>query len=191
MTRGIRRPWFALIAVAVVSLGATFAAACGDDDDDGDNGGTTPAAVATQPEAEATEPAAEPTEAEAEDTPAGEATEPAAEGDLTVMVAEDATLGQILVDSRGFTLYTFTNDTANSGESACVDACVNAWPPLTVEGEGAYDAAIAAGFGTITRPEGTTQVTYNGMPLYFFASDAAPGDTTGHEVGGVWFVATP
>lgn len=184
------RPWLAALALTAIMLSATLAVACGGDDDD-DDGGTTPAAVATEPADEATAPAATATEPAATETePAAEATEPAT-GNLTVQVAEDETLGEILTDSRGFTLYTFNNDTANSGESACLEGCASAWPPLTITGEGQYDAAVAANFGTITRPDGTTQVTYKGLPLYFFASDAVPGDTNGHQVGGVWFAATP
>lgn len=184
--------WLALLAIGAIVASAALGAACSDDDDDGDGdpaGGISPAA--TQPAAEATEPAAESTAAGDATEPAGEATEPAASGDLTLTTAEDETLGTILVDGRGFTLYTFANDTAGSGESACNEGCVGAWPPLTVEGEGSYDEALAADVDTITRADGSTQVTYKGMPLYFFASDTAPGDTTGHEVGGVWFVATP
>lgn len=176
------RPWLAALALATIMLSATLVVACGGGDDD--DGGSTPAAVATEPADEATKAPAAATE------PAGGATEPAT-GNLTVEVADNDTLGEILTDSRGFTLYTFNNDTANSGESACLEGCASAWPPLTITGEGQYDAAIAANFGTITRADGTTQVTYKGLPLYFFANDAAAGDTNGHQVGGVWFAATP
>jgi predicted lipoprotein with Yx(FWY)xxD motif len=179
--------WLTMFAVAVLALGAVFAAACGDDDDDGDdNGDTTPVAQATQPAAEETEPAAEETE------PAATETEPAAGGGAAALdTSEDAALGTIIVDGEGMTLYTFTNDTADSGESACYDACASAWPPLTTDGEPTAGDGVTGTIATIERTDGTTQVTYNGMPLYYFASDSAPGDTTGHEVGGVWFVATP
>jgi predicted lipoprotein with Yx(FWY)xxD motif len=168
----------------VLTIGAAFGAACGDDDDDGDdNGGTTPAAQT--PATSATEPADEPTE------PAAEETQPAAGGGETLSTAEDPDLGTFLVGPDGLTLYTFTNDTAGSGESTCYDNCAAAWPPLTSDGEPTAGDGIEGELGTIERTDGTTQVTYNGMPLYYFASDAAPGDTNGHEVGGVWFVAEP
>jgi predicted lipoprotein with Yx(FWY)xxD motif len=177
------KKWLALLAVGVLTVGAAFGAACSDDDD-GDSDGN-PTTAATSAAGDATEPAGDETE------PAGDATEPAASGDLTITTAEDPTLGTILVDSRGFTLYTFTSDTAGSQTSACLEGCATAWPPLTVDGQGDFDDEIGAKVTTFERPEGTTQVAYDGMPLYFFASDAAPGDTNGHEVGGVWFVATP
>ena len=176
--------WLTVFAIAVLAIGAVFSAACGDDDDgDDENGGTTPAAQTPAPAG--TEPAAEETE------PAATETEPAAGEGGAIATAEDPELGTILVDAEGLTLYTFTNDTADSGESACYESCASAWPPLTSEGEPEAGDGVTGELGTIERTDGTTQVTYNGMPLYYFASDTAPGDTNGHEVGGIWFVATP
>ncbi|MEX2226748.1 MAG: hypothetical protein WEB52_09900 [Dehalococcoidia bacterium] len=182
MTQHNNWRWIAMLAVAVLAIGAIFAAACGDDDDD-DNGGTTPAA--NTPATTATEPADEPTE------PADDATAPAAGGDETLSTAEDAELGTILVGPDGLTLYTFTTDTAGSGESACYDNCATLWPALTVDGDATAGEGVDGEIATIERTDGTTQVTYDGMPLYYFASDTAPGDTNGHEVAGVWFVAEP
>ena len=91
------------------------------------------------------------------------------------------------------TLYTFTNDTKDSGTSVCNDDCATAWPPLLAEAE----SGLATGDGVngtitiITRDDGGKQVAYNGWPLYYFANDAAPGDTNGHELNDVWFVAAP
>lgn len=116
---------------------------------------------------------------------------PAAAQEVTLQVREDATLGQILTDAEGNTLYRFTND--EPGTSNCVDACAGNWPPLLV-GEGATPVAgdgVTGTIGTITRPDGTTQVTYNDMPLYFFVNDAAPGDTNGQSVRDIWYVVNP
>lgn len=96
-------------------------------------------------------------------------------------------LGTILVDAKGMTLYLFTKDTQNSGKSTCEGQCLAAWPPLLGEpkaGKGADKSLL----GTITRTDGTTQATYNGWPLYYWAKDSAPGDTTGQGVNGVWWV---
>ncbi len=109
----------------------------------------------------------------------------------TVSTAESADLGTILTDGNGMTLYIFTNDTADSGESACYDQCATNWPPLVADGEPSLAEGVPGTLGTIERTDGTMQVTYNGMPLYYFASDMAAGDTTGHEVGDVWFVVNP
>ncbi len=79
------------------------------------------------------------------------------------------------------TVYTFTKDTADSGKSACTGGCASTWPPLTVPAGGAPAAGTGATgkLGTITRDDGTIQVTYKGLPLYFFKNDKAPGDANG------------
>ncbi len=146
-------------------------------------------APATEPATEAaTEPAATdaPTEA-ATDAPSVPVT-----GAATVNVAEVGTFGQALVDGEGRTLYLFTNDTQNSGTSSCTGDCLVAWPPLFTDGDPvAGEGVDAALLGTIALPDGTTQVTYNGWPLYYYAEDTASGDVNGQGVGGVWFVVSP
>jgi predicted lipoprotein with Yx(FWY)xxD motif len=110
----------------------------------------------------------------------------------TVSVTEDEDLGSILVGPNGMTLYTFNND--EEGASNCTEGCLANWPALTIaEGEEIVAAeGIDGEFGTITREDtGAIQVTYNGQPLYYWVRDIAPGDTTGHTVGDVWFVAQP
>ncbi len=99
-------------------------------------------------------------------------------------------LGTILTDADGLTLYMFGAD--ENGESTCYDDCAATWPALTVEGDpGAGDGTDAAQLGTTERTDGTIQVTYAGSPLYYFASDAAPGDTNGQGIGDIWFVVSP
>jgi predicted lipoprotein with Yx(FWY)xxD motif len=99
-------------------------------------------------------------------------------------------LGNILVDSNGFTLYAFTNDTKDT--STCYDKCEVAWPPLLQIDKPAVGNGVDASLlGTTQRKDGTTQVTYNGMPLYYFFKDHAAGDTTGQGVGNVWYVLSP
>ncbi len=97
-------------------------------------------------------------------------------------------LGDILTDGDGNTLYLFIPD--NQGPSVCNDGCAVAWPPL--EGEAtAGDGVDAALLGTTERDDGTTQATYNGWPLYYYADDSAPGDTNGQAVNDVWWVLSP
>jgi len=80
------------------------------------------------------------------------------------------------------TVYIFTKDTKDSGTSACTGNCITNWPALTVP-EGATPTAgsgVTGTLATIKRPDdGTLQVTYNGLPLYFFINDKAPGDSNG------------
>jgi predicted lipoprotein with Yx(FWY)xxD motif len=100
--------------------------------------------------------------------------------------------GDALVGKDGRTLYFFTKDTT-SGTSACTDSCAGNWPPLTLaagEATKAGEGVTASWFATITRPDGSTQVTYNGHPLYYFANDKAAGEANGQGVGGIWFIAT-
>ena len=95
----------------------------------------------------------------------------------TVRVASNS-LGSILVDSQGRTLYLFKADSAT--KSACAGACATAWPPLLAKGMPIAGKGLSASkLGTISRPGGQRQVTYNGHPLYTFVKDTKPGDTTG------------
>lgn len=102
---------------------------------------------------------------------------------------DNAELGSYLVDADGMALYIFTNDV--DGTSTCSGDCLEAWPALIVaEGETVTTGSNISGrTGTVAREDGTIQVTYNGMPLYYFASDEAAGDTNGQGLGDVWFVA--
>ena len=108
----------------------------------------------------------------------------------SLAVSTNATLGSFLTDSKGMTLYLFTSDTP--GTSTCYDSCASYWPPLLstrvpLAGTG-VDAAM---LGSINRTDGTTQVTYNSWPLYYYSKDVKAGDTTGEGVQGTWYVITP
>ena len=99
-------------------------------------------------------------------------------------------LGKILVDGDGRTLYMFTKDTKDT--TVCYDKCEVAWPPLLTLGQPTLgDGTTASLVGSTQRKDGTMQVTYNGMPLYYYIKDLAAGDTTGQGVGSVWYVVTP
>jgi len=114
---------------------------------------------------------------------------PAAGGSLTLSSVSSSTLGDYLTGKDGMTLYIYTKDAPD--KSNCSGGCATAWPPLTVAAGATVSGPSSAtmAFGTITRDDGTTQVTYNHMPLYYYAADTKAGDTTGQGVGGVWFVA--
>ena len=104
-----------------------------------------------------------------------------------------SSLGQILVDGDGKTVYLFEADT--SAASTCSGACAQAWPPVTTSGAPkASGSASQSLVGTTTRTDGTTQVTYKGHPLYYFINDKKSGDTTGEGVtafGAGWDVLAP
>jgi predicted lipoprotein with Yx(FWY)xxD motif len=97
-------------------------------------------------------------------------------------------LGEKLVDGDGNTLYLFIPDA--QGDSTCYEDCEANWPPLT-DGTEAGSGVDAGLLGSTTRTDGSEQVTYNGWPLYYFAGDAAPGDTNGQGINDVWFVVSP
>lgn len=98
--------------------------------------------------------------------------------------------GQALVGSSGRAIYLFEAD--KNGTSACTGACAAAWPPVTVTGTPKAGSGVnQALLGTIKRPDGTTQVTYNGHPLYYFAGDAGAGVAKGQgskAFGAGWYV---
>ncbi len=103
----------------------------------------------------------------------------------------DTSLGTVLVDAEGVTLYMFDSDT-QGGESTCYDQCATAWPPLvTDEAPGVGEGLDAALLGTVERTDGSMQVTYDGWPLYYWAQDAGPGDVHGQGVNDVWWVLDP
>jgi predicted lipoprotein with Yx(FWY)xxD motif len=110
----------------------------------------------------------------------------------TSVGAGKTALGTILVDSQGRTLYLFTHDSGTT--SMCSGPCATAWPPLLATGAAtATSGANAALVGTSKRADGTTQVTYNGHPLYRFVKDRTAGETNGQGVtafGGSWFAVT-
>jgi len=137
-------------------------------------------AAPTQAPQPTTAPAAA-TAPAATSAPAG-ATQPA-----SIIITKNDPLGSFLADDQGRTLYLFTKDTPNT--SNCYDKCEQAWPPLFTKGAAkAGDGVDAALLGATTRKDGSSQVTYNGWPLYYFVKDQKPGDVTGQNVGGVWFV---
>jgi predicted lipoprotein with Yx(FWY)xxD motif len=111
----------------------------------------------------------------------------------TVGVGSSNTLGSILVDSQGRTLYLFAQDTGST--STCSGACAAAWPPLTTSGTPTVGGGANASLvGTTTRSDNSQQVTYNGHPLYLFNRDTNPGDTNGQGViafGASWFAVSP
>jgi len=114
-----------------------------------------------------------------------------ASGATLMLKTDQGSAGIWLTDPAGRTLYSYTKDKGTTSE--CYGACAQAWPPLLTTGPvtitGKY--TVASDLGTITRTDGTKQVTYGGHPLYYYAGDTAPGQTKGQGVGGVWFLIGP
>ncbi len=146
---------------------------------------TAPTAAPTTAATEA--PSAAPSEAAS--PAASQAASPAAGGPAGVALA-DSKFGKILTDSAGRTLYLFTADAA--GKSSCSGDCINNWPAFTSDATPTLGTGLDAGdFGTLTRADsGAKQVTFYGLPLYYFAGDTKAGDTNGQGLFGKWFVVS-
>lgn len=108
-----------------------------------------------------------------------------AQDDAAVQVGESPELGQFLTDTEGMTLYLFTKD--EPGKSNCYDECAVNWPPYMADST-TLPEDVPGELTVVARDDGTEQLAYNGWPLYLWVKDTAPGDTTGQDVGGVWFV---
>jgi predicted lipoprotein with Yx(FWY)xxD motif len=113
-------------------------------------------------------------------------------GSATVGVA-NSSLGNILVDSQGRTIYLFQQDTGT--KSTCSGDCATDWPPVRVSGKPTAGSGVNASMlGTTPRSDGKPQVTYDGHPLYLFSGDSSAGDTNGQGVnafGAAWYVVSP
>jgi predicted lipoprotein with Yx(FWY)xxD motif len=117
------------------------------------------------------------------------ATAPATPSAATVVLKTDQTsLGMVLTNGGGFTVYWFAKDTPTS--SACAGACAAAWPPVIGVPRAASGVKLTGKLGEIKRSDGTMQATYDGHPLYLFAGDSAPGQVNGNGVdgfGALWY----
>jgi predicted lipoprotein with Yx(FWY)xxD motif len=111
----------------------------------------------------------------------------------TIGVASSGSLGKILTDSQGRTVYLFEKDTGNT--STCSGECAVDWPPVTSKGKPMVGKGLTASkVGTTKRSDGSQQVTYNGHPLYLFAQDHNAGDVNGQGInafGALWYVVSP
>lgn len=163
------------LAAASVALAAAAAlAGCGDTDSQGDDAASSGYGEPSNP----TE-GASPTATVDADDPHGTADE------IGLFHTE---LGKVLADDDDRTLYMSTED--SGGTSACYGECAEGWPPVLAEGDDIEvdDDLDPALLGTIKRDDGSTQVTYNGHPLYYWAEDVAPGDVDGQGANDSWYV---
>ena len=117
------------------------------------------------------------------------ARQPGAAAGGVVLKTGSTPAGTVLVDSRGRTLYAFAADAP--GRSNCTGSCAAYWPPATVSGSLTHASDVTAALSTIRRADGSTQLTANGWPLYTYAGDSGPGQSSGQGEdlsGGRWWV---
>ena len=104
-----------------------------------------------------------------------------------VLTAAQTSLGTVVADKDGFTLYRFDKDTPKPPDSNCAGNCAKTWPPVpAVDANPQLQGIDPALIGSVDRADGTKQLTLNGWPLYRYSKDVAPGDTKGEGVGGTW-----
>ncbi|MEJ0012179.1 MAG: hypothetical protein WDM94_06015 [Bauldia sp.] len=101
----------------------------------------------------------------------------------------DTTAGKVWVGEKGMTLYIFDKDTKGAMTSACTGKCIAAWPPFLAAADAKADGDWTIVDGTDADGKPIKLWAYDGLPLYYYVKDAAPGDVTGDGVGGVWHVA--
>ena len=155
--------------------------------------GSPEASAAESPEAESPEaesPASEPPPSEPSGGPSTQPRRPGRDG--TVVTTAGSDFGPMLFDGTGQAIYLFDKET--SPRPRCYGDCADAWPPVLTSGQPRARAQVDAGLlGTVRRRDGSTQVTYAGQPLYFYAHEGK-GQVLCHDVveyGGVWLVVTP
>jgi predicted lipoprotein with Yx(FWY)xxD motif len=196
----LRASWSWSAIGVVVASGALLGAACAGGEEATPAKGTATSAATSATKASPTTAAtpAATTKAAATTAPAATgspkaAATPGATTPTTALRVGDTSLGKVIVDNNGFTLYTFKNDPPNGDKSACNGNCASIWPPAFAPATGEPQKAAEA-TGTvkiITRDDGTKQIAYNGLPLYRYQPDTAPGEVKGEGVGGNWNVARP
>ncbi|MFG2297888.1 SCO0930 family lipoprotein [Streptomyces sp. NPDC048603] len=159
-------------SLAAVALAVVLAAtACGTKEDKAGASNAAAAGAAAPAQASASAPAAS-----GKAGPAGE-----------LKTVQNETIGALLTDSAGFTLYRFDPDTAKPPKATCEGDCAKAWPPVPAGDVKAAQGQDPSLIGEVVRGDGSKQLTVGGWPAYRFAKDAAPGDTKGQGVGGTWF----
>ncbi|HUQ00749.1 MAG TPA: hypothetical protein VM093_09860 [Aeromicrobium sp.] len=99
-------------------------------------------------------------------------------------------LGKIVVDGKGRTVYTYADDDQGGAKSTCKDACLDAWPPVPAPAKPDVDD-LSGDVGVAKDANGDSQLTYNGWPLYYYAGDQKAGDTMGQGMKDEWWVLDP
>lgn len=102
-----------------------------------------------------------------------------------------ARMGNVVVDQEGFILYRFDKDSDDPPSSNCVDKCAQVWPPALTDGNPQLQGVSDDKVGTVTRQDGTRQITIGGWPVYRYIGDKKAGQWKGQGVGGTWFVVDP
>ncbi|MGR6318094.1 hypothetical protein Q2K19_02390 [Micromonospora soli] len=171
-----------IVASAMVALTACAPA--------GYNGANSSAAEPVAVAAAEPTATAEPEATATADAPANEPAAPPADVRLTDQLVGKKLprMGQVVTDQDGWVLYRFDKDSADPPQSNCVDKCAQVWPPALTDGNPQLQGVSDEKVGTVTRQDGTRQITIGGWPVYRYIGDKKPGQWKGQGVGGTWFV---
>jgi predicted lipoprotein with Yx(FWY)xxD motif len=191
----VRHPSLSLCAAAALAVATSAIAGCGGSSSTSTTSAANSASASTAAQGSpygvpsSTSAASTTTSAASTTTSAA-----ASSGTAVVVSTKHGKLGTILAaGGKRLTVYMFEGDKGTA--SSCSGACAHVWPPVTTSGSATVGgAAVSADLGTITRADGTKQVTYKGHPLYFFARDGDAGDAYGQGVvgfGSSWYVLSP
>ncbi|MGB2570777.1 hypothetical protein ACPFP2_20340 [Micromonospora citrea] len=173
-----------IVASAMVAL-----TACAPAGYDANSSAAEPVAVAAAEPTAAVEPEASATP----EAPAADQAPPPADVQLTdQLVGKNvARMGKVVTDQEGFVLYRFDKDSDDPPSSNCVDKCAQVWPPALTDGNPQLQGVSDDKVGSVTRQDGTRQITIGGWPVYRYIGDKKPGQWKGQGVGGTWFVVQP
>jgi predicted lipoprotein with Yx(FWY)xxD motif len=166
----MRTRWWAAPAVAGA---AVVIAACGSSAPSTSSGASSPAAGS--PAAHSSAPSST-----------------APSSSTAVIKTHSTSIGTVLTNAQGHTLYWFAIDTPTM--SKCTGSCASFWPPVLGKATAASGMSLPKGFGTITRSGGQLQATYDGHPLYTYVGDTSAGTASGNGKnlsGGLWWAMTP
>jgi len=97
----------------------------------------------------------------------------------------------VAVDGHGMTVYYYSKDVKGSGKSTCTGGCLALWPAVTATSSSPKVDGVTGTVGTITRDDGTLQVTIDGMPVYTYAQDSQAGDVNGEGIDNLWYAVSP
>jgi len=175
-----------LTALALTACGSTYSGA----PQNAAATGAPKTAQAVPPAADVAPETAEPEASSTEGAGDAGAAQDVGKKPTTLKRTRTKKMGDVVTDEKGWILYRFDNDKAKPPKSNCDGDCAKVWPPVTA-GDQELEGLDAEKIGTVTRSDGTKQVTLGGWPLYYYLGDKKPGDWTGQNVGKVWFAVSP
>lgn len=175
-------------ACGLMAAAALALAACAPSGYGGDDGGDPPAAPALANATGTPEPTAS-SEAPADNSNSGTNSNVKLTEELKASTIKK--MGKVVVDQGGWVLYRFDKDKADPPKSTCNGDCAKVWPPSITDGNPSIEGISTDLVGTVTRDDGTKQLTVNGWPVYRYIGDKTPGKWTGQGVAGTWWVIDP